>query len=236
YRDLQFAPDPRAGLEMTLLRMLAFAPDDEQANRVPRAEPAAKSAVGTASGSAVGAASGSAVGAASGRESGASSESVRGRRPLPQEQAPEQAPEPEQAQEQEPAEAHEPSPAHGDLPVWHELVAGLGLSGVARMIAEHSELLAADERQFRLRLDRAHDTLLSDGPVAAIERALAERGWRVQVRVEVGDVAGETPAQRRQRLQAQRQRAAEESLATDSTVRSLLQEFGGRIDGVRPVE
>ncbi|HEX7036656.1 MAG TPA: DNA polymerase III subunit gamma/tau, partial [Pseudomonadales bacterium] len=47
YRDLQFAPDPRAGLEMTLLRMLAFAPDDEQANRVPRAEPAAKSAVGT---------------------------------------------------------------------------------------------------------------------------------------------------------------------------------------------
>ncbi len=41
YRDLQIAPDPRAGLEMTLLRMLAFAPDDDQAARVPRVSPSA---------------------------------------------------------------------------------------------------------------------------------------------------------------------------------------------------
>ncbi len=37
YRDLQISPDPRAGLEMTLLRMLAFAP--EPGSAVPPAMP-----------------------------------------------------------------------------------------------------------------------------------------------------------------------------------------------------
>ncbi len=108
------------------------------------------------------------------------------------------------------------------------------------MLAEHSELLGRDGGTFHLRLDAAHDTLLSDGPVAAIERALAERlpdpDGPVKVHVEVGAVSRETPARRFQRLRDERQQAAEETLATDSTVRSLLSEFGGRIDGVSPIE
>ena len=35
YRDLHIGPDPKTGFEMTLLRMLAFAPDAAAAARVP---------------------------------------------------------------------------------------------------------------------------------------------------------------------------------------------------------
>jgi DNA polymerase-3 subunit gamma/tau len=104
------------------------------------------------------------------------------------------------------------------------------------MIAEHSELVSRDDRVIRLRLDSAHDTLLSDGPVATIERALAERGEPVRLEVEVGAIRRETPAQRFQRLRAERQQAAERTLATDTTVQTLLNEFGGRLDGVSPLE
>ena len=225
YRDLAIGPDPRAGLEMTLLRMLAFAPDPDSAGRVPRADPAA---VAAADGGAPGGAAAPQQAAPPAVDGGAPAPSdAAGAAPAPASRA---AP-----AERPPAAVDDPGAA-----AWHELVSSLGLSGVARMLAEHSELLGRDGGTFHLRLDAAHDTLLSDGPVAAIERALAERlpdpDGPVKVHVEVGAVSRETPARRFQRLRDERQQAAEETLATDSTVRSLLSEFGGRIDGVSPIE
>ena len=212
YRDLQIAPDPRAGLEMTLLRMLAFAPDDDQARRIPRPTEQGIAAVPPTEADAATDAE-----AEGGAHDGTGSES-----------------------RSEPAANAVATEAGGDpssdVRPWHDVVAELPLSGVARMIAEHSELVSRDDRVYRLRLDDAHDTLLSDAPVAAIERALADQGTPVRVEVEVGEVTRETPARRFQRLRAERQRAAEETLATDSTVRTLLSEFGGRIDGVSPIE
>ncbi|MFU8816446.1 MAG: DNA polymerase III subunit gamma/tau [Pseudomonadales bacterium] len=207
YRDLQIAPDPRCGLEMTLLRMLAFAPDDAQAQAVaPTAvEPPPVE-------------------------------------PPPVEPPPVEPPAVEQSPIAQAAPEPVPSPAQADpvAPpggvVWHELAATLDLSGVARMIADHSELVDVSEGVYRLRLDAAHDTLLSDAPVAAIQRALHAGGLDVRVLVEVGPVTRETPAQRFQRLRRERQQAAEETVATDTTVRTLLSEFGGRIDGVSPIE
>jgi len=202
YRDLQFAPDPRSGLEMTLLRMLAFAPDEAQAKRVPATvgPPGPASAAGD-------------EGPALGRADGAIDKgAVLTGNPV--------APEPRSAQGV----------------VWHELAARLDLGGVARMIADHSDLVGAGDGLIRLRLDASHDTLLSDAPVAAIQRAVIAAGLDVRVEVEVGPVAGETPARRLQRLRRERQQAAEQTLATDSHVQTLLSEFGGRIDGVSPIE
>lgn len=213
YRDLQIAPDPRSGLEMTLLRMLAFAPDDTAARTVPRAPPVAEAQSGPAS-------------------AGPAEASPADAGP------PEQGAVPQNAGAQDTGPRPDPSPgavAPGGRP-WHEVVAGLKLSGVARMIAEHCELLEAGEQVYRLRLDSAHDTLLSDAAVAGIQRALAAAGADVRVQVEVGEVASETPAQRLQRVRAERQQAAEQTLASDSTVRSLLREFDGRIDGVSPID
>ena len=74
-------------------------------------------------------------------------------------------------------------------------------------------------------------------PDATLERALcAKLGEPVRLKVEVGAVASETPAARLARERLERQRAAEETLATDHTVQQLLSEFGGRIEGVTPLE
>jgi len=218
YRDLQMAPDPRAGLEMTLLRMLAFAPDDDQAREVPRAPQFGTRHSGAGGGAGAAPAEPAAETAPPERSSAAAAQAPSSAGSL-------------QAVPRAAAEA----PPDGAAP-WHEIVAELSLGGVARMIAEHSELLERSDDVFRLRLDSAHDTLLSDAPVAAIERALAACGQPVRLQVEVGEVARETPAQRFARQRTERQQAAEEALATDSTVKSLISEFGGRIDGVNPIE
>jgi DNA polymerase-3 subunit gamma/tau len=90
---------------------------------------------------------------------------------------------------------------------------------------------------YRLRLDAAHDTLLADGPVASLERALASRlGEPLRVQVEVGALATETPAGRLARERLERQRVAETTLATDSTVQRILSEFDGRIEGASMVD
>jgi DNA polymerase-3 subunit gamma/tau len=135
------------------------------------------------------------------------------------------------------AELNESPTLLADGTPWHEVVASLQLSGVARMIAEHTVLRADEEGTLDLVLDDAHDTLLNDAQSAAIQRALAERLHKdVRVRIAPGAVNQETPAQRWARLQAERQKNAQEMLENDHTVQSLLSEFGGKLDAVTPVE
>ncbi|MBX3706622.1 MAG: DNA polymerase III subunit gamma/tau [Pseudomonadales bacterium] len=214
-RDLPIAPDPRLGFEMTLLRMLAFAPD-EAGTAVPAARPAGQPA-------------------APSRAQPAAPSSARPAAPSsPQSTATARPARPDGAS----GVASPSAPAAGtrDRDAWFELVAGLEVSGVARMLAEHSVLTEADDRVYRLRLDDAHDTLLADGPVATLERAIGARlGKPVRLDIEVGTVGAETPAARMDRERRERQRVAEEALATDQTVQQLLNEFGGRIEGVSPV-
>jgi hypothetical protein len=56
----------------------------------------------------------------------------------------------------------------------------------------------------------------------------------VNLTVEIGDVKEETPAVYRARLAHERQLSAEQSLQEDETVKSLLADFGGSIDEVKP--
>ncbi len=197
YRDLQIAPDPRSGVEMTLLRMLSFAPaDDNHAALAPAVPAVTRKPAGDA---------------------GSTTQPEPGDVPVNQ-------------------GAREPQRA-GERSTWLELVAQLDLGGVARMIAEHSVLVARDANTFSLILDRAHDTLLSDNLVEVIRRALSDVvGEKVGLSIIAGKVEEETPAQVRERLAAERQRDAEIVLQKDATVQSLLEEFGGRIDGVQPID
>jgi len=199
HRDLALAPDPRCGFEMTLLRMLAFAPD--AAGVVVPPAP------------------------------------VTAPRPAP---APVARPSDGASTTAGPVAPAQSAPSVAALPAqdgWFETVMALEVTGVARMIAEHSELVEAGPGRYRLRLDPSYDTLLADGPVATLERALGERlGERVRLQVEVAATVAETPAARFERERQARQRAAEETLATDDTVRRLLSEFDGRIEGVSPIE
>ena len=105
------------------------------------------------------------------------------------------------------------------------------------MIAEHSVLNTREGNRFSLVLDQAHDTLLSDNLVEAIRRSLSDTlGQEAHVVITPGEVNEETPARRRERLADERQRDAELILQKDATVQSLLDEFGGRIDGIQAVD
>jgi DNA polymerase-3 subunit gamma/tau len=243
YRDLAIAPDPRAGFEMTLLRMLAFAPEDTGSVGATRNQ-AADGGPHAASVRGASASSASVRDAANPTGAGATGAAP----PAP-------ARAPAARTRATPAAGTNGSPAlgDGDTPIaaadaapavlpccpdaWFSTVTTLGVSGVARMLAEHSELIGAEAGVYRLRLDPAHDTLLADGPVATLERALASRlGHPLRVQVEVGALTTETPAGRLARERLERQRVAETTLATDTTVQRILSEFGGRIEGASMVD
>ena len=191
YRDMQIVPDPKSGFEMTLLRMLAFAPNEDLAALPP---------------------------AQGGK--GANTEPSAGTSAAP-------AAEP----------SAEPVAMMSDGRAWHDLVDALPLSGVARMIAEHSVLREHQEGNVVLALDAAHDTLLNEAQRVAVERALGEAlGGSLRLTIDVAELTEETPAARRDRQAAERQRNAQMILESDPTVQSLLSEFGGRLDTVTPID
>ena len=105
------------------------------------------------------------------------------------------------------------------------------------MLAEHSVLVEQTDEQVRLLLDRTHDTLLSDAQVQSVRRALCEHfGREVRLDIQPADLDVETPARRRERIAAQRQRDAEQVLRQDSAVQSLIEVFDGRLEDVQPMD
>ena len=197
YRDLHVGPDPKTCFEMTLLRMLAFAPDAQAAATVPRAEPDAEA---EAEGS-------------SHAEDSASHSPAEGSfhaRGSPSR-----------------------SPAEGS---WHQLIEGLELDAIGRSIVEHSLPVEQGAERLRLVLDRDQGALLDEEQVAAIEQALRGRlGEGLQLSIEVGELAGEAPAQRKARLGKELQAEAERQLREDGLVQSLISTFDGRLVDVKPV-
>ncbi len=233
YRDLSITPDPRTGVEMTLLRMLSFAPDEGTAQVPP-----------IGSGSVVADPPHPEVSTPDAADAPPDRSTALAAATAPD------APEPERADRTDPVRA-EPAtdsvaPATQDGPkprcaeassAWHDLLETLDLGGVARMIAEHSIARTLSDDRVHLILDPAHDTLLGEAQVRMIQRALDQQfGRAVSFHIETGDIEVETPADRRARLTAERQADAEQMLEGSDQVKSLLSEFGGRLDEVQPLE
>ena len=221
-RDIEIAPDPRSGFEMTLLRMLAFAPKPdssvpprlrqtpadgkEEGAEAPRSVDTDNDAPVAGSESALE----STPSASTAETSVASIESVQA------------APEGFVADAQL-------------LTQWYEWVEQINVMGVAKMIAEHAVLKSLQLPSVELVLSDQHDTLLNEAQRSALGRALAELlGEQVELVVSTAPIASETPNERKARLQQERQSDAEAALQQDSTVQSLLSEFGGKIEAVRP--
>jgi DNA polymerase-3 subunit gamma/tau len=144
----------------------------------------------------------------------------------------------------EPARASAPPTASGrrsppsETPDWFEVVSALELGGVARMLAEHSVLVAREADTWTLCLDADHDTLLNEKARATIERALAGHvGRAVALVVAPGRPDVETPAERRAREEREQHEKAVAALRADGNVQSLVDELGAelRLETVRPI-
>jgi DNA polymerase-3 subunit gamma/tau len=219
YRDLQIAPDPRSGVEMTLLRMLSFAPE-ALASSVP---PAPRSEAPAA--------------AASTKDAADRDKNAAVNHP----DAAPAGPADGNAQQRQFPDAPELVDAGSNLAAaadnWFELTEQLTLGGVARMIVENCTLVARDDPAMTLCLDQAHDTLLNDGHVEAIGRALSDvLGHAVKLQIHPGEISEETPALRKVRERKERLAAAEKALSRDSVVNTLLTEFDGRLDDIQPID
>jgi DNA polymerase-3 subunit gamma/tau len=216
-RDLPYAPDEFSGFCMTLLRMLAFAP----------------SSGGTPAGTAASGRSAPKPGASSVRAAAVTAQpSPVVPPPARQEDAPAVAVvAPPELITPAPSTliAREPGPRAGWD--WLAVVAGLRLGGMAKMLADHCELISQVGDAVALRVGEAHKHLLDRAYQDKLVAALRDKyGATLDVSFEIGAAAEQTPQQVRTRIKEARQAEAVAAIESDPFVRELVDHLGGQID------
>ncbi|WP_018508512.1 DNA polymerase III subunit gamma/tau [Thiobacillus thioparus] len=251
-RDLPYAPDEFSGFCMTLLRMLAFAPGSRDSARADVRS--GSTPVGTAAAERVApAARAESVTRAAVSEMRAeppvrtaSREAESGVPPSPAppvervaEASPSETVSSETTSAIAPAEAGAPSTpvltARETRPSgawdWLAVVAGLRLGGMAKMLADHCELVSQEGDAVTLRVGESHKHLLDRAYQDKLVSALKDKfGAALQITFEIGAAAERTPQQVRTRIKEARQAEAVAAIESDPFVRELVDQFGGQID------
>jgi DNA polymerase-3 subunit gamma/tau len=205
-RDLGLAPNPRAGFEMTLLRMLAFRPagGDAMVRSVPA--PAAKTPVASRPTA----------------PSRAADPASPARHSLPAETAP--------ARPVVHAEPERLSNGPLDPGRWQSLLGSITLRGPVRELAHNVVPLEFVDHRLRLGIAPQFEQLRSEGMLRSLTEALRPAlGEALKIQIDVLDSAADTVAERLRREQAQRQARAEASIAADPAVQSLISRFDARV-------
>jgi len=211
-RDLPIAPTPRVGFEMTLLRMLAFAPAGSAG--VATARPASSSTSTTT----------------------APPPAPEKRRA--QEAPPPLA---ATAPRASPIHAPPPA-ANGAThatPDWSQLIERAELRGAVGQLARHATLIAIEGKLVRLALKPAHEHLAAASLVGQLEHKLGTAlGSEVKVKFERDNGGAESPAERQARAESSRKQAAEDAVRDDPIVQSLIDTFDARVisGSVRPAD
>ena len=214
-RDLAIVPDPRLGLEMTVLRMLAFTLDAGEILSPAR----------TGTDGAAPAGAPETRGAPSARTAApAGAPMARGAPP-----AGTAAPRAEE-RAREIAERC-PSPAALTRESWRDMVEGLSLAGLAGQLALNSSLVEAAERRVKIELDPKHASLDTPGAREGLRAALEARfGAPFELDIALNEPRGETPATARARAETRRRQEAIRGFEQDPGVRTLCETFDTRID------
>jgi len=225
-RDLPLAPDPRAGFEMVLLRMLAFRPqgvgkrpaargsDNPGSDKKKRSETAARVAVSAAAKAVVKA-----------EDNGTAA-------PTTAQSAPEKA--------APPASANPDSTAKPvEFRHWHQVVDLLSLGGIAKQLANNCVYDYWDGVTLSLKLDQAHQHMLVDSTEQRLHAALQTYlGRELRLKISPETVQAATPAKIQAQAVADRQQAAEVAIREDPMVLALEARFGAAVipGSVRPVD
>ena len=248
-RDLDFAPDARAGFEMALLRMLAFRPQ-------ALATTGATSAGGGGTARTAAPASGpraaptsTPASPAAASRTGAPTGAVVTRTAPPWEETTLTRPAVDLSQRAGRGEEALTRPAvdvsqrtgRGEAADdWESLVAGLGLQGLAKQFAAHCLLLERAPGVVRLQLDPSGEAFRRPQIEQRLAQLLSERyGETVRLDIVQADRPGvlPTPARRETLANEDRQRAAEQSIEADPAVRAMREVFGATVKpgSIRPL-
>jgi DNA polymerase-3 subunit gamma/tau len=232
-RDLPLAPEPRTGFEMVMLRMLAFRPVDTPGAEATPPAPTERAPTG---------AGGSTNSPAKTQAAPASAA------PAPAPAKPEAAAAPRPAPAAEPARSEEPaiekpvgqaSQVREPAGSWEDMVAALSLGGMAKALASHCVWVGREGDMVRLSIDKGHGHLVNPSMKERLGKALGDYlGEAVRLQIDVGEAAGETPADLRAKAAEERQRAAEAAIESDPNISAMQEAFGARVipDSVRPVD
>ncbi len=214
-RDLPYAPDPRSGVEMTLLRMLAFRPVD-----------------GATVSKSQGAAAASRTAPSSTATMVTPKPATTEMRAIPAASRPVAAavaaPIPTSPSSTKPTTAIEN---------WNEFATQLKLSGFVRELANNTMLESYADGVLTLILDEACAKLLNKEREAELKQAIeAQLGGSIRLTLRLGKPVAETPAKERNRMLDERQQAAQRAIQDDPTVQALEERFGARVDpnSIRP--
>ncbi len=233
-RDLPYASDPRGGLEMVLLRMVAFRPAavlDEHAvgasleavapegdDTVKKPRPAQAEPVSQPE-------------SAAAIEPSAAPETVAPETAAPDGNA-------ARVEVDEPGESipvlAQLKPAH-----WYNLLDKLSLNGLVHNIAAHCELIAVEQQALSFVLDERNSALYADAQREQLQAALSDFfDSAVTAHIELGQPPGETPAMRKERLRRERQQQAVDAIESDPLVQQLIERFDGELDreSIAPIQ
>lgn len=212
--ELPMAPDPHAGFVMTLLRLHAFAPRQPGEGPSPGKALAAPRAQAPA------------VKAAPSRISA----------PARAAEAPVVQPLATPAEMMPAAQAvAADSEAPGD---WQSILDSLQLSGMARALAQHCELLKLGGEVVQLRLPPAHRHLIMKAAQDRLQQALGEYcGRPLQLQIEVAEVSTLTPAAILQQEREERQDRAVAAIEQDPFVREVIDIFDATLieSSIKPI-
>lgn len=225
--ELGLAPDPRTGLEMTLLRMLAFKPVDVSAeppssSGTPGEKPAAKQRSGASPGTSR-AASASAAGKPA-------AQTAAGHRTESEDQT-----DVTETRSESPRGSHKPAGSD-----WMKLLEELNLSGQARELARNVQLKARSDDRWDFAIAPALRYLGSENSISRLTEAISSRvGHAVHVRI-VDDQSRElqTAAALDEQKVRETMSEAEKAINDDPTVRELKEQMGARLveDSIQPIQ
>jgi DNA polymerase-3 subunit gamma/tau len=221
--DMPLAPDPYAGFIMTLLRMLAFTCETDG----PGPAPARATAPAT-----------SAPAKAKPASSAAPAAGVAPTVEVPAHPAAPRNGVGHAAVAPAPAATRSAPAPGGGASRWDEMLGALGISGIARELARHCELVSVDDAAVTLRLADLHQHLAGKLAQDKIQAALCKHLQRnVRLTLKIGAPAGITPAAKEHSEKEARQARAVASIEQDSFVREMVETFDARISdtSIKPV-
>ena len=216
-RDLPYAPHPRGAFEMTMLRMVAFAPAPNPAISTGPNDDAVPSSVPPP-------------------VAPASAPAAPG---LPSPADPSNAvPPPAARRGPDPPPAARPLGAGESLASsdWAEVCARLALNGVTGQLAANCVVRRHTEKTVDLDLSPEQEQLLTPGTRAKLESALGDYlGRPIRLRVAVSDrQGGESPAERNAREESERIERASRDIRTVPDYQDLLERFEGNTRSIQP--
>lgn len=212
-RDLPLAPEPRSGLEMALLRMLAFKPTLEGRAEV---KPVVAHQVAAVQ---------STVATSQPQAGVVISASTSPQPAHPQATAAPQV-----------TDRSTPLKFDGN---WAGLVDAMNLRGMVKQLAVNCTLKEKSATEVKLILNQENQQLLNSSLQSKLEESLCNSlQQKLKLHIELGVLEVESPAQTVARNQAQRQQSAEESIQQDPMVQALKENFNAEVvpNSVKPVE